>query len=406
MKNNKEATLQSIFSASFAGYKAQHGISMDQYKAAHAIMHCGTGYLGSEAWYCNNDEHIEEQHHSCRHRSCPRCNGAQTNEWLEKTKARLLPCDHYHVVFTLPHELNPIWHYNRRWCGDCLHKASSETLRQLLKDDRYLGADVGILTSLHTWGRTLSFHPHIHALVTGGGMKSGAWESVKKDFLLPVGVIKAKFRGKWLSWLNEAYDAGDIQLPPDWTESDWKKALRLIARKDWNIRIQGAYCHGDGVAAYLSRYVRGGPIKDHSVTDVGSNRVGFKYLDYRDAKTKIMRLSTENFISRVLWHVPVKGQHSVRYYGLYVPGAYRKRAVVRTLLEAGPEKRPSEKRTKDRFCPICGVILVRQKRVRSEITYIRCHHVQQGVRADATRQGSPPSIGSERIFLSEQAQLN
>lgn len=405
-----EATLQGIFRESFVEYKERHGLSMDQHKAAQAIMDCHSDAIGHEEWACPNEDHVERQYHSCRHRSCPRCHRAEMNNWLEKTKARLLPCDHYHVVFTLPHELNPIWHYNRHWCSDALFKAASETLRQLLKDDRYLGAEVGMLASLHTWGRTLSFHPHLHLLVSGGGLSGEEWKRVKKDFLLPVGVIKAKFRGKWLSWINAAYDKGDIQLPPDWTERDWKRALCRIARKNWNIRIQGAYRHGKGVAVYLSRYVKGGPIKDHALLRADGRTVDFRYRDYRDDKTKIMTLSVDNFISRVLWHVPIKGQHNVRYYGLYVPGATDKRDSIRSHLGEAPGEVVPEKDPKERRCPVCGHLLAFVGRARAESSYIKSAPVQQAVQVDrdtaSLRRKSRSVDLSAAFFWPQQRPLN
>ena len=122
-----EATLQGLFRTGYESYKKRHGVSMDQHRAAQAIMDCQSEVLGYESWACPSGDYEEKQHHACRHRSCPRCHGAETHAWLEKTNARLLPCDHYHVVFTLPHELNPIWHFNRHWCADKLFKAASET---------------------------------------------------------------------------------------------------------------------------------------------------------------------------------------------------------------------------------------------------------------------------------------
>jgi hypothetical protein len=133
---------------------------------------------------------------------------------LERTQARLLPCEHDHVIFTLPHELTALWQSNREWCADHLFKASAETLKELLEDERYLGAEVGLISALHTWGRTLSFPPHVHVLVTGGGLDDEQWRAVKNGYLLPVGVLKAKFRGKWLSGLNEATATGDVTLRP------------------------------------------------------------------------------------------------------------------------------------------------------------------------------------------------
>ena len=378
-----EATLQGIFKAGFKTYRERHGLSMDQYQAAQAIMTCQSEELGYEEWACLEDGHTERLNHSCRHRSCPRCNQSLTNDWLEKTKTRLLPCDHYHVVFTLPHELNSIWHYNRHWCSDHLFRASSETLQQLLKDERYLGARVGMLSSLHTWGRTLSFHPHVHVLVTGGGLDGAQWRTVNNNFLLPVGVLKAKFRGKWLAWLNKAYDDGDLKLPPDWDKRRWIKVLSQIAKKNWNVRIQGAYTHGKGVAMYLSRYVRGGPIKDNRVLKADATAVCFRYRSHQDQKDRAQRLPVDHFMTRVLWHVPVKGQHNVRYYGLYVPGARDKRNQVRDQLGENPDETAPVRSTKQRRCPECGRPLLHRLSARRKISYSKSTrvpgHVQQGV---------------------------
>jgi hypothetical protein len=352
---------------------------MDQHQAAQAIMSCRSEELGYEEWACLDDGHTERLNHSCRHRSCPRCNQALTHDWLEKTKARLLCCDHYHVVFTLPHELNAIWHYNRHWCSDHLFKATSETLQQLLKDDRYLGAQVGMLSSLHTWGRTQSFHPHMHVLVTGGGLSGTQWRTVKNDFLLPVGVLKAKFRGKWLAWLNKAYADGKLILPPDWTENTWIKTLARIAKKNWNVRIQGAYRHGRGVAVYLSRYVRGGPIKDNRLLKVDDSRVTFRYRSHPDGNEKTQALSIDDFITRVLWHVPVKGQHNVRYYGIYVPGARDQRELARAQLGEKIDESAPLKTVKQRQCPVCGNPLLHRLSARRKISYIKYASVPQRV---------------------------
>ncbi len=396
-----EATLQSIFLTTFESYRKEHGLSMDQIKAAQAIMDCQREALGHEEWVYPNDGHVETQRHSCRHRSCPRCNGSQSREWLEKIKAKLLPCDHYHVVFTLPHELNAIWHYNRHWCADRLFQATAETLRELLKDDRYLGAEVGLLSSLHTWGRTLIFHPHMHVLVTGVGLRGDEARRIANDFLLPVGVLKAKFRGKWLSWLNRAYADGDICLPEGWSELEWRRVLRQVSRKNWNIRIQGAYRHGDGVAVYLSRYVRGGPVKNQKIVSADDHRVSFRYKDHRDGKYKAMTLPTEHFMTRVLWHVAVAGQHHVRHYGLYAGGAREKRELIRSALGIAPEKAFVKPGKESPRCPECGQVLVHILSTRRELSYKENRRVQQYVRATSQRgifrDGS--HLGSSNIFL-------
>ena len=384
-----EVTLQRIFKQSFSHYQEQHGISLDQHRAAQAIMACQTDELGHEEWGCSDDGHTEQQAHSCRHRSCPRCQHAYTQDWLEKTQARLLPCDHYHVVFTLPHELNEIWQFNRSWSADHLFKAAAETVQQLLKDERYLGGEVGILASLHTWGRTLAFHPHVHLLVSGGGLSSGQWKPLKKSFLLPAGVLKAKFRGKWLSWLNTAYQQGEIKLPSHWCERDWRYALRKVARTSWNVHIQGPYHHGKGVVNYLSRYVHGGPIKDTRLVNADSKMVQFRYRDHHDGKEKSMSLKTQHFISRVLWHIPVKGQHNIRYYGLYVPGATAKRAIIRQQIGVAQGEMINTRKKQERVCPECGRKLLHRSSTRRRISYIKNNTthlglsgVQQSVQVD------------------------
>jgi hypothetical protein len=409
-----EATLQNVFRQGFSRYMGRHGISMDQYQAATAIMNCQSEALGSEEWLCVNDGHLHQQAHSCRHRSCPRCQQSYTQRWLDKTQARLLPCDHYHVVFTLPHELNEIWQHNRRWSADALFKASAETLRELLKDPRWHGGEFGLLSTLHTWGRTATFHPHVHILVTGGGVRDGRWCGLNKDFLLPVGVLKAKFRGKWLSWLNTAYAQGDIKLPSHWSDGDWRQALRQVARKAWNVRIQGPYRHGSGVVNYLSRYLHGGPMKDHRLDSFDAEQVSFRYRDHHDDKEKHMTLRTEHFISRMLWHVPVKGQHSVRYYGLYVPGAQAQRDAVGEQLShpTGEVCPPAEK--PERLCPHCGSVLIHYRSVRRKISDIKnpCPPhameavVQQGVGADRIGLGWSPPLRRADTFWPGGRRLN
>jgi ssDNA-binding Zn-finger/Zn-ribbon topoisomerase 1 len=400
-----EATLQSIFRSEFDRYRQQHGLSVDQIKAAQAIMDCQSEALGYEEWVCHKDGYIERQHHSCRHRSCPRCNGSKNHEWLDRIKAKLLPCDHYHVVFTLPHELNAIWHFNRSWCSHKLFQATAETLRELLKDERYLGAEVGLISSLHTWGRTYNFHPHMHVLVPGIGLQGETIQQIENDFLLPVGELKAKFRGKWLSYLNQAYERGEIVLPDDWTEIEWRKVLRKVAKKSWNIRIQGAYKHGDGVAVYLSRYVRGGPIKDKKLISADEKKVIFRYKDHHDGKSKTMPLSTEDFITRVLWHVAVKGQHQVRHYGLYASGAQSKRIKVREALGVEAEKAFNKPEKKPQRCPACGHVLFHLQSTRRDISYIRSGRVIQAQQIVSTDRDIPEmtmkrhSIGTSPPFF-------
>ena len=211
----------------------------------------------------------------------------------------------------------------------------------------------------------------MHVLVTGQGLRGKETVQSKKDFLLPVGVIKAMFRGKWLSWLNKGYEKGEIQLPDGWSELEWRKTLRTVARKPWNIRIQGAYSYGDGVAIYLSRYIKGGPIKDRNILEADGQTVRFRYKDYHSGKHRTMPIKTKDFISRVLWHVAVKGQHQVRHYGLYSSGARDKRNLVREYLEIDLEHDYQKSDKQPPQCPECGAQMIHVLSARREISNIR-----------------------------------
>ena len=181
--------------------------------------------------------------------------------WLDAWKQRLLPCAHHHIVFTLPHELNLLWRYNKKTFSSLLFQACSQSLKELLADPQFLGAIPGILSALHTWSQQLAIHVHVHALVTAGGMNAdGNWTVARKSCLLPRQVLMVKFRGKMRALLLQAID--DLQLPPGKAKSYWISQLNRLGRVCWNVKLLERYDHGQGVAHYLARYLRGGPISD------------------------------------------------------------------------------------------------------------------------------------------------
>ena len=338
----RKPTLQEIFVDHFDGVMSSDRLSAPQIKAAHAIMRCRSEALGGHEQRCPEGHYSRIQHHSCKHRSCPCCAERAKQRWLEQERGRLLPCDHFHVIFTVPHELLELWRYNRRVFAACLFDASRDTLLQLLGQDRHLGATPGIVLALHTWGRTLSPHPHVHALVTAGGLTSrGQWREVRGDYLVPAAVIKAVYRGILLSRLNEALEAGRLRAPAGQDDRSVRRTFAAAAAKGWNVRIQSRYGHGKGVALYLSRYVAGGPIANTRALSVKDGHVRFRYRDHRDGKQKTRRLAAGEFIRQLLWHVPEPGQHLVRHVGLYAHAARRKRAQCREQLGATVPELPA-----------------------------------------------------------------
>jgi len=247
-------------------------------------------------------------------------------------------------------------------------------LTELLEDERYLGATPGMVATLHTWGRTLALHPHVHCLVTGGGVDEvGRWRAVRNGFLLPARVVCALFRGKYLAGLRTAYAQGTLQLPAGMERCAFERLVNRLGRKKWNVRVKERYADGEGVAKYLGRYVRGGAISQRRVEALREDTVTFRYRDHRDGETKRMTLSRAEFLRRWLMHVPPVALHVVRSYGLYRGQCEAKRAAARAALGQGPElaaERVPAQALLERsgfegllYCATCGARLVRAHRV-------------------------------------------
>jgi hypothetical protein len=285
--------------------------------------------------------------------------------WLTARRAQLLPCDHYHVIFTVPHELEPLWFTQRARMQDLLFTAVRDTLLELLADPKYLGARPGVIATLHTWGRTLSFHPHVHCLVTGGGWGASGWRPVRNGYLLPVRVVRKLFRGKLLARLRDALAHGNLALPTGFSRVRLENLLRRLGTRTWNVHLRERYAHGRGVLVYLGRYLRGGPISNRRLVALTERTVVFRYTDHRDTQSKLLSLPIEHFVQRLTWHVPEPRLHLVRYWGLYArdraPNRERARAAIvptapgpASPTAALPRARPPD----DTPCATCGRPLV------------------------------------------------
>ncbi len=222
-------TFQELCRQGYRAYAQAHAVPAHQRKAAHAIMQCRTAALGGHIQACPDGHFPRIWYTSCRHRACPQCAFLQIERWLAKQRARLLACDHYHVICTMPHDLNPLWRHNAPRLTRLLFQSVRDTLVSLLADPKYLGAQPGILAALHTWGQTLVLHPHVHCLVTGGGRTPpGAWKAVRHGFLLPVRVVMAVFRGKLLAALRTAWERQELQLPEELRPQAFLNLLRRL----------------------------------------------------------------------------------------------------------------------------------------------------------------------------------
>lgn len=360
-------TLQQVFRRGFGDYARSRRLPLHVHQAARAIVQCRTPAMGGHVNACPEGHETRVHFNSCRHRACPQCGRSRVEAWLAARRAQLLPCDHYHVVFTVPHELEPLWHTQRALLQRLLFGAVRDTLLELIGDARYLGARPGVIATLHTWGRTLSFHPHVHCLVTGGGWSAQGWTPVRGGYLLPVRVVRKLFRGKLLAALRRSLEQGRLLLPSGFSRVQLENLLRRLGTRTWNVHLRERYAHGRGVLAYLGRYLRGGPISNRRLVALGDRAVVFRYTDHRDGRSKTLALPIEHFVQRLTWHVPEPRLHLVRYWGLYArKGAAMLEAARATLgplprdvSEPSPPSRPSLSLPQDKPCATCGRPLVR-----------------------------------------------
>ncbi len=382
-----EATVQTIFKARYDEYEKKHRLADFLRKAAHCLTVCRTAVLGGHKQSCPDGHFFRIWYNSCKHRFCPQCAYLQVEKWLAKQKARLLDTDHFHVIFTLPDKLRFLWRIrdNVPCMTNILFSCSRDTLMELLGDKKYLGAKPGIIATIHTWSKTLLLHLHVHCLVTGGGLSdSGEWIAVKGDFLLPFAVARDLFRGKMCNALRKALKKGDISLPEYMSEQRFENLLNKLGRKKWNVKIQDKYSHGMGVATYLARYLRGGPIKNSRIMKFEDGEVTF---NYGRKQVELMTLKAEEFIKRYLQHVPRPRAVLVRSYGLYYHGKKDDLARCRELLGETAFDESDELKWQDLFeeseehpelCPVCGKRLIRTALINPTGKSGSCHALPHG----------------------------
>ncbi len=367
--------LQQLLEAHYPTYEQTHPLPAYVRDAVHALRSCRTAALGGHIQACP-EGHVERVwYNSCRHRFCPQCTQLQIAQWLERQRARLLACDHYHVIFTLPRDLNPVWLANVRELANLLFHAAWATLSELLGDPKYLGATPGMLAALHTWGQTLVLHPHLHCLVTGGGWDGVHWRAVRNGYLLPARVVMPMFRGKVLAAVHQALDAGQLSLPPQMTLPQLRMLLNRLGRQKWHVQLMTRDAHGQGVATYLARYLRGGPLKPGRIVSRDDQTVTFRYADNQDLDAqgrgtrKVMTVAVAEFLQRWLLHVPPPGLAVVRSYGLYAPAKREAVAPCRQALGQAPLAPPptldwqtfcaQQGPQHPERCPVCGQRLLR-----------------------------------------------
>jgi hypothetical protein len=303
--------LQDIIQQYGNAYRETHSLSPVQSKAMHAILTCRTAAQGAHVDRCNECGFVQISYNSCRNRHCPKCQTFAKEEWIDKQKQNLINRRYFHVVFTAPAELRPVFLQNQDKLYALLFKVASETLLELCADKKYLGAKPGITAILHTWGQNLSYHPHMHCVVTGGGLTDlGAWKDSRKKFFLPVKVLSRKFRGKFLSYLKQAGLSFDSAL----------------YQKEWVVYCKPPFGNAQKVIDYLGRYTHRVAISNNRLIEMKDGFVTFRWMDYSDGnKQKTLRISAEEFIRRFLMHILPKGFRKIRHFGLFASRDKKKR---------------------------------------------------------------------------------
>jgi hypothetical protein len=329
-------------------YRQRHPLSPDQGKVLCRLAACRTAHLGGHVDSCSSCGFARISYNSCRDRHCPKCQSRKRAEWLEARLERLLPVPYFHVVFTIPDLFNPLMLHNQRQLYDLLFQTASATLLTLAADPQRLGAQVGITAILHTWGQNLLFHPHLHCVVTGGGLSLDGrrWISGKPRFFLPVRVLGKLFRGKFLAGLKDAYQAGLLRLDGSVATLADPRAFQSLLdagyARNWNIYAKAPFGGAEQVFRYLGRYSHRVAISNHRLRDVTETHVQFQWKDYaRGNRVREMRLNVDEFIRRFLLHVLPKGFVRIRHYGLLASiNVAGKLAQCRRLLEADCQPRP------------------------------------------------------------------
>jgi len=291
-------------------------------KVLSAIERCRTAALGYHLLECNKAtcQNRQMQYHSCRNRHCPACGGSRQQAWVEARMRELIPCKYYHVVFTLPHELNATVLGNRKAMFDMLFEAAHYTLTAFGNDQKFLGGKSGIISILHTWGQNLSFHPHVHCIVSGGGLNGqGIWQEAKKakyGALYPVQAIEKMYRGRFIYLLKTSVQSGKVVLPPS---TDFAQLQQQLYAKRWVVYAKQPFGGPQQVVEYLGRYTHKVAISNHRIRSIDmENNITFDYKDYADgSRKKQMTLRGEEFLRRFEQHILPPGYCKIRSCGLY-----------------------------------------------------------------------------------------
>lgn len=343
--------LQDIITRHGQAYQSRYRLSIQQERVLQAIQDCRTPVMGGHVKACNQCGSVAYHYHSCRNRHCPKCQTLTKERWIEARKRDLLNTRYDHVVFTLPHDLNPLIQGNPRLMYTLLFRAVSDTLLTFGRNPKWIGGEIGLTLVLHTWGQNLGQHVHLHGLITAGGLAADGktWKTAGEKFLFPVRALSKVFRGKYLDAFNRARQKGEVKFGGSTAHLGDDQALtpfiKKLRQKNWVVYAKQPFAGPEQIISYLGRYTHRCAISNDRLVAMKDADVSFKWRDYRDqSKRKTMTLNGVEFIRRFLMHVLPKGFMRIRHYGL-LANRYRmtKLAQCRKVLEQeAPPDTPAE----------------------------------------------------------------
>ncbi len=345
----------------------------EQRRTLKDLAACRTAALGGHVLGCLECGHLQIAYNSCGNRHCPTCQATAAARWLEARAAELLPVPYFHVVFTLPDVLDPLALANPRVVYDLLLRCAAETVLELAADPHHLGARTGVLAVLHTWGQTLQFHPHVHCVVPGGGLSPDrmCWVGSRPDFFLPIEVLSAVFRGKFLAGLRAASARGQLRLSSQRTNrraanTKFERLVSAAVRTHWVVHVKRPFAGPEVVLKYLARYTHRVAISNSRLLDFKDGFVRFRYKDYaHGSRKRVMKLTASEFVRRLLLHVLPTGFVRIRHYGILSNRCRQENlALCRQLLGGATAEKDSAEPmeepktpvsvTPTRVCPKCG----------------------------------------------------
>ncbi|MFT5390363.1 MAG: hypothetical protein ACI8PT_000548 [Gammaproteobacteria bacterium] len=380
------------------GYRQQHERSLSnvQRRVLDAIEQCRTAALGGHVEQCDSCHHQRIAYDSCRNRHCPKCQSLARAAWVEQRNAELLNTQYFHVVFTLPEPIAAIALQNKALVYNLLFAATAQTLRTIAADPKHLGAEIGILAVLHTWGQSLIHHPHLHCLIPGGGLspERQRWIACRPGFFLPVRVLSRFFRRCFLERLEQAFEAGELKFFSSLEhlrERDaFRRYLAPLRTQEWVVYAKAPCSGPEQVLDYLARYTHRTAISNPRILDIDEGTIRFKWRDYRDGnRNKVMALSADEFIRRFLLHVLPLGFQRIRYYGLFA-NRYRKDKLARCRELLGMSTEPAlsdeldtPRDYRDRYETLTGISLRQCP---------NCHNGQMLIVERTSPRGTAPAI--------------